>query len=460
MRHLALAAAAIGLVAGLSGRALFADGPAPAPAPTAEEQARIKQLVDNLGSDDFRIREAATKDLTALGEKARAALVEAAKSDVPEVRFRADQILRRLDGRSVERKLDTRNRGGDSSGGHSGWGSFGGADDDMQREIQKQIEEMQKRFKELEERWRREFSGGAGGGAQGANPWLGGWTSGRPLRALTILGRTFHGDGAELTASPRGARLVVTEDDVKVTYEAKTVDVILAKHPELASRPGVASVVEQAKKAEAETRDEAPRHGPGPGLRIESAGQSIAVEVTPGHAKVTVTEPDADGKPVSKTYEGADLDEIKREHPELADKIGGIHVGEGGMHGFRMPEFRFGGKGRAGQGKDEDGEDEDGEEDDEGMEAGEARTGPFGLGLRGATIVAVREGSDAAKAGLEKGDVVTSVNGTKVDATLLGEKPVGGTTAFAELVRKGREAGSLTFEVQREGKTRTLVWKR
>src|SRR5436190_1756642 len=102
----ALALAAAGLATFAGGRLLRADDPPPAPAPapvpakptpapTAAEEARIKQLIDNLGSEDFRIREAATKELIELGEKARGALTTASKSDVPEVRFRADQILRR-----------------------------------------------------------------------------------------------------------------------------------------------------------------------------------------------------------------------------------------------------------------------------------------------------------------------------------------------------------------------------
>ena len=43
---------------------LFAGDPSPL---TAEEQTRVKQRIEDLASGDFRIREAATKDLIEIG---------------------------------------------------------------------------------------------------------------------------------------------------------------------------------------------------------------------------------------------------------------------------------------------------------------------------------------------------------------------------------------------------------
>ena len=82
---------------------LFAGDP---PAVSAEESAQIDRLVEDLGSADFRVREAATKALAGKGAKARAALEKGAKSENPAVRFRADQLLQALDGARAEKPLE------------------------------------------------------------------------------------------------------------------------------------------------------------------------------------------------------------------------------------------------------------------------------------------------------------------------------------------------------------------
>jgi HEAT repeat protein len=56
-------------------------------------QDRIRKLIEDLGSDDFQTREAATAALTEIGEPAVDALTEAAKSADPEVSNRAKRIL-------------------------------------------------------------------------------------------------------------------------------------------------------------------------------------------------------------------------------------------------------------------------------------------------------------------------------------------------------------------------------
>src|SRR5205085_9356270 len=57
----------------------------------------IARLVKQLGSSDFRIREAATKELKAIGEPARVALRNAAASGADvETQRRASAILRTL----------------------------------------------------------------------------------------------------------------------------------------------------------------------------------------------------------------------------------------------------------------------------------------------------------------------------------------------------------------------------
>ena len=53
----------------------------------------IQALIEALGHDDFGVREKATGELIAIGEAARPLLEQAAKSDDPEVRWRATTIL-------------------------------------------------------------------------------------------------------------------------------------------------------------------------------------------------------------------------------------------------------------------------------------------------------------------------------------------------------------------------------
>jgi uncharacterized protein (TIGR03067 family) len=65
-----------------------------------KEQARIAVLVRQLGDKDYARREAATKDLVAIGEPARAALNQAAAGADAEVRERAKKVLDVLDARA------------------------------------------------------------------------------------------------------------------------------------------------------------------------------------------------------------------------------------------------------------------------------------------------------------------------------------------------------------------------
>jgi hypothetical protein len=68
------------------------------PKPDPEGAARMRRLVADLGADAFAVREAATESLEAEGSKALALVREAAGADDPEVRSRANRILRRLGG--------------------------------------------------------------------------------------------------------------------------------------------------------------------------------------------------------------------------------------------------------------------------------------------------------------------------------------------------------------------------
>ena len=88
MRRLFAAVGTLGLATGV----LFG-GSAPTPAPATATPA---ELVIQLGSDDFREREAAVAALEKAGAAAIPALQEAMKSEIPEVRQRAAPILHKL----------------------------------------------------------------------------------------------------------------------------------------------------------------------------------------------------------------------------------------------------------------------------------------------------------------------------------------------------------------------------
>jgi hypothetical protein len=88
MRRLFVAVGTLGLATGV-----LLGGPAPTPTPVTASPA---ELVVQLGSDDFREREAAVAALEKAGAAAIPALQEATKSDIPEVRLRAAPILHKL----------------------------------------------------------------------------------------------------------------------------------------------------------------------------------------------------------------------------------------------------------------------------------------------------------------------------------------------------------------------------
>lgn len=98
---LALAGPAIAVAAlffSFPGAVAAKDDPA---GPTSREEksrAAIDALVQDLGSDEFDTREAATESLIALGSAARPALEAARGSADPEVRARAERCLRAIDG--------------------------------------------------------------------------------------------------------------------------------------------------------------------------------------------------------------------------------------------------------------------------------------------------------------------------------------------------------------------------
>lgn len=63
---------------------------------TAPSDSKYSALIDQLGDEDYSVRESASGKLLAAGDQARPALEKAAASDNPEVRWRAQALLKRM----------------------------------------------------------------------------------------------------------------------------------------------------------------------------------------------------------------------------------------------------------------------------------------------------------------------------------------------------------------------------
>jgi hypothetical protein len=500
--RIAVAASAFAAVVGVP--RVFAGDPAPTGPLSPEDQAKITHLVEDLGSADFRVREAATKALMGMGEKARPALEAAVKSENPAVRFRADQILQNLNGSNTEKPVDDgqpepkADPGAGSKGAGAG-GSFGGADK-MREEIERlmrqfgggaqggnfqdQLREMEKRMKEMEEQWKG-FTPPDFGALPQVPGWMQRWTARSPRNRdlhVKVDGGSVWAEGTE---GPRGARIVLTSkaDPSNVaTFTGKSAGAILEANPKLREWAGIPEVLgaldtAKAKRAaEEQAAADAAKKREGAGSPFGggamTTGRSVKIESSDGHVRVEIAETGADGKPVTRTYEGTDLETLKAQHPELRDALGGmeIHLGGSGMRfGGTIvgPDgkplggtFRFGESGMDGNEDGEKGEEGEGFDDD--ATSATPKTGPFGLGLSpvsaelagqlglhegaGAVVMAVRADSDAAKIGLQVHDVITKLN----DLAVTSIEEMGKT------LRSLAKDAALSIEVIRGGKAVTL----
>jgi hypothetical protein len=441
-----------------------------AAAPSSDEAARIRHLIDDLGSDDFRVREGAQKALSGFGERALPALREARSHANPEVRFRAEQLVRQVEGGPRERVLRTEEdgRGRGRAGGSLGLGS-----EELEREFERLlrdnqawVERLERQMREMQE-WLRSGRGGFG---PGFGPRLDVPFAGREERD-----RVFERGDARLVVKPDGVRLTVEvegEDGTErqLVLEAESVEALREKvraHETLRDDPSVASVLRQSRRLGLRMptfRFGTPGQPGGPGTLV----RGLTVEHRPDGVKVTVTEAGPDGKPVSKTYEGKDLDQVRREHPEIAEHLGGLRFEFDASPSFpfgHLPGFgpqperpRPTTRGEDDDDREDEDDSDDGEDDDEPVEP---RTGPFGiaiddpdeslrlhLGLRedsATRVLHVRPGSPAAKIGLQAHDLILSVDGPN-------GKVSGGPEAVVRGLRGAEQDVPVTIEVLRAGK--------
>lgn len=400
--------------------------PAPAGqlAPSPEEAARIRALVLELGADDFATRERASRELARIGEAARPALEEAARSsESSETQWRARQILRRLSGQTA------RPLGGEPAeepeSPRNPLAPFLGED----------AQELHKRIAELMERM-----------GQGAPGLPGGMESPFGRQAYEV-------EGLRLLKRLGMVMLEVDDTDDPTgrpqRYRGWSLEHILRQHPELARHPRMQALKDKVASEDPMARLEAlmqrrgalPPMGGSPGTSMHVQMNGVSIQQGPDGAKVTLREQDENGRPVQKVYEGKTLEEIKQKHPEVAKRLG--------KSGFSFeligpsvdPRRIFG-----------------------SPFARRSRPAPFGVRTsnvgdtlayhleltrgHGALVRHVFPGSAAEALGLERSDIVLAI----------GDEPV---TDWRRLDRQLRQrwddrATPLTVEIIRRGKRKTL----
>lgn len=115
--------------------------------------AKIEKLVKQLGSDEYKEREAATEELKKIGEKALPALKEALKSEDLEVRLRAETVIKALAKKRTAGK-DGRPGTADPTDAPSTSPRLGKELEevlkDLPEEMRKQVEKMLEQMEELE----------------------------------------------------------------------------------------------------------------------------------------------------------------------------------------------------------------------------------------------------------------------------------------------------------------------
>lgn len=200
-----------------------------------------------------------------------------------------------------------------------------------------------------------------------------------------------------------------------------------------------------------------------------NSSRSIELQTGPDGVKCTVTE-EVDGKPEKHTYEAKSMEELLDAHPELRENLGGLRENLGGGS-FRMfrgsphgggiwidPNGRFGvaPRGDSLRALREDGTDADGKPRTDRLgitcrELPKERADELGIDSGvGLEVQDVASGSIAGLLGLRHGDVVTEVNGTKIQSPEDVRKILADRAADADVA---------VVVVGDDGHRRTLTWK-
>lgn len=272
-----VAALALALVAAPAPVALAQDG-GPQPAPAEALDARVARLVRQLGDRAYERREAAQRELVAIGRPALPALREAAQSQDPEVASRAAEAIEAIGGeveptrererRELPRELERQ----ELERGLEELPRQGGGPDAVLEELQRSLPKLFERFFE------RSLPGGEPRGGESENGWLRVWRFGGPSTeaetTVRELGLTVERPGAALRAQlelPEGVGLVVTRleatgraarsgvqrYDVLVAVDGRAVREVSDLEGVIA-RGGALELVRKAKRTALELKPRAP----------------------------------------------------------------------------------------------------------------------------------------------------------------------------------------------------------
>jgi hypothetical protein len=120
----------------------------------------------------------------------------------------------------------------------------------------------------------------------------------------------------------------------RTTYEGASLEALLQAHPDLAQHPDLPAL-----RKDMEERQRLRGLPPGTRMPMFSFRTSEGLEVMQDGtgATVRVHERMADGSTVTKEVKGATLEDIRREHPELADRLGGLQLRVAPPRVFRGP---------------------------------------------------------------------------------------------------------------------------
>ncbi|MEO0479501.1 MAG: PDZ domain-containing protein [Planctomycetota bacterium] len=197
------------------------------PAPVTEAEIpgeAIRKAVTDLGSSQFRVREAAENTLRQAGEKARAALKGAVDTTADEeLRWRAERLLGELDrARDGEAEVQPRR------GGRLRRVPQGAEPRELERGDAPQPDEFQRQFDEMRRRMDEMLR------SRGVDPLPG---FGDPFDRL--VPGVSNGSSRSVQIGPDGVRVEVREEDengdpVVKTYEAESLEAFREKYPEIA----------------------------------------------------------------------------------------------------------------------------------------------------------------------------------------------------------------------------------
>jgi hypothetical protein len=127
--------------------------------------------------------------------------------------------------------------------------------------------------------------------------------------------------------------LTVTREGAPVTrVTGRSLEDVLARHPELQEHAGMPALLEKWREWQRERAGRGlgfdgffRRGATGPSFSMSSNGKSVVITHDADGVTVVVSK-EVDGRPVTKEYRGESLQQLREQHPELAEDLPDIHV--------------------------------------------------------------------------------------------------------------------------------------